>query len=134
MKAKYKNPDVIVTMWNIPPNCPAPVFPLIYMECLMAGECRGFLKLEDVIWDIDFVGYPLRGEDILIDTLGRVFDLKFDEFLYPNSVIATWSEDELKQHIIPALGYCGNKEFEKEVLNEIKVGDIILKMSTFFSW
>ncbi len=104
------------------------------MECLKAEECRGFLKLEDVIWDIDFVGYPLSGEDILIDTLGRVFDLKFDEFLYPNAVIAIMSEEELKRNIIPSLKYSGNTEFEKEVLNEKNLTGIISKMATFFSW
>ncbi|THU40039.1 hypothetical protein FAM09_09135 [Niastella caeni] len=134
MEPKYTTPDIIASMWNLPPNCPAPVFPLIYYEWLKGVECRGFIRLEHLIGDIDFVGYPLENDDILIDSLGRVFDLKFDEFVFPNSVIATWSEDELKQNIIPALNYNGNAEFEKQVLNEKNVADIISKMATFFTW
>ena len=134
MKAKYQNADAIISMWNYPPNCPAPVFPLIYFEWLKGVECRGFLQLQDITGDIDFVGYSLENDDILIDSLGRVFDLTFDEFIYPKSVITTWSEDELKQNIIPALEDCGNKDFAKEVLDGKEVGDIIMKMATFFSW
>ena len=134
MKAQYQNSDAITARWNYPPNCRGPVFPVIYLECLKAAECRGFLRLKHLIGDIDFVGYPLQGGEILIDSSGRVMDLAFDDFLYPNSVIATWSEKELKENIGPALKYSGNAELESRVLNEENVGVIVERMAEFFAW
>ena len=66
--------------------------------------------------------------------MGRVFDLKFDEMLYPNSVISTWSVDDIKENIMPTLMYAGNDQLTNEVLNEKKVAAIVEKMATFFAW
>lgn len=58
----------------------------------------------------------------------------FDEILFPNSIIATWSADEIKECIIPSLKYAGNEQLTNEVLNEKDVTAIVHKMATFFAW
>jgi hypothetical protein len=87
MARKYRTFDDAVAIWQS--RYPAPVFPVLYFEIIRAEECRGFLQLEHAVGDIDFVCYSSGDHDIILDSLGRVFDLKFGEILYPNSVIAT---------------------------------------------
>lgn len=132
MARKYRTIDDAVAIWQS--RFPAPVFPVLYFEIIKAEECRGFLQLEHAVGDIDFVGYPLGDHDIIVDSLGRVFDLKFDEMLYPNSVISTWSVDDIKGNIMPTLKYAGNDQLTNEVLNEKNVAAIVEKMATFFAW
>lgn len=134
MERKYKTFDDVVRVWKFPPSCPAPVFPALHFEIVKAEECRGALILEDLIADIDFVGYPLGAHDILIDSLGRVFDLKFDEIVYPNEIIATWSESEIKECIMPSLKFAGNEQLTNEIMNEKDVTAIVEKMATYFAW
>ena len=134
MGRKYKNIEDVARAWQYPPRCPAPVFPVLYFEIVNAEECRGFLQLEHLIGDIDFVGYPLRGRDVLVDSLGRVFDMKFDEVLFPNEIIATWSEYEIKENIVTTLKFANNGQFANEVMNEKDVTAIVEKMATFFAW
>ena len=134
MENQDRSLESIARKWNNPPQCPAPIFPVLYFESIKAQECRGGLHLENLIGDVDFAGYPLRGGDILIDSLGRVMDFAFDKFLYPNSIIATWPVNEIKQNILSALKYSGNVEFEREILDEENVGYIVKKMALFFSW
>jgi hypothetical protein len=107
---------------------------VLYFEIIKAEECRGFLELEHVVGDIDFVGYPLGDHDIIVDSLGRVFDLKFGEMIYPHSIIATWLEHEIKECIVPSLKYAGNEQLTNEILNEKNVTAIIQKMATHFAW
>jgi hypothetical protein len=133
MENQDRSLETIARKWNNPPKCPAPVFPVLYFECIGAQECRGFIHLTNLIGDVDFAGYPLRARDILIDSLGRVMDCAFDKFLYPNSIIATWSVSEIKQNILPALKYSGNVEFEREILNDENVGNIVAKMALLYS-
>ena len=113
---------------------PTPVFPVLYFEVIKAEECRGFLELQHAVGDIDFVGYPLEGHDIIVDSLGKVFDLKFDEMLYPNSIIATWSESEIKENVMTVLKFESNKQFVNEILNEKDVTAIVKKMATHYAW
>lgn len=134
MGRKYKNFDDVARVWNYPPYCPSLVFPVLHFEIIKAQECRGALQLEHLIGDIDFVGYRLGDNEILVDSLGRVFDTRFDEIVIPNSIIATWSEHVLKENIKPALDCAGNEQLTNEILNEKNVAVIVEKMATFFAW
>ena len=64
--------EEVVLAWKHPKFCPPPQFPIIYLECENAFECRGFLEIEHLAGDVDFSGYPLRGSDLVIDSLGNM--------------------------------------------------------------
>jgi hypothetical protein len=134
MGRKYKNFEDVVAIWNRPPRCPSPVFPVLHFEIIEAQECRGAIQLEHLIGDIDFVGYKLDDNEILVDSLGRVFDTMFDEIVIPNSIIATWSETELKENLMPALQIEGNEHLTNDILNEKEVAAIVRKAATYFAW
>ena len=110
------------------------MFPLLHFECVGHLQCRGFIVLQDLTGDIDFFGYRRVNEEIIEDSLGRVYNMKFDDVVHPDSIVAIWSENDIKQNIMPALKYAGNEQFANEVLNEKNVTVIVEKMATFFAW
>jgi hypothetical protein len=105
-----------------PDEIDRPTVQLLYFHYYILKKLKlrkqGFIELQDLTGDIDFFGYP--GEDcaILIDSLGKVFDMRFYDVVYPNSIIATWSEGDIKENIMPSLKYAQNELFLNEVLNE----------------
>ncbi len=124
----------MVKVWENPSGCPSPIFPIIYMEIPKVKECRGFIRLENLVGDFDFVGYSLKGDDILIDSTGKMIKLDYQEFVIPFFFVKQFSLDELKQNLMQLLTYLNDPEFIEEILTTLSIEAIVNKIATRFSW
>ena len=134
MQNKKNTHEEMKSIWKNPSNCPSPIFPVIYLETPEAEECRGFIHLENLVGDFDFVGYSLRGEDILIDSVGKMIKLGFKEFVIPQLFIRQLSANELKKQLKPALDCINDPAFCHEILTTMTVEEVVKKIANRFSW
>ena len=121
--------ELVKSHWQNPPNCPPPVFPIIYAETLQTFEWIGWLKVEHVVGDVDFSGYPpSRGEnaeDVIIDSEGKVFSLTFNNCLFPDLMIDKFSPKKLKEVIFPALTFGNHTKLIEEITSLNDTAQII---------
>jgi hypothetical protein len=134
MKSKNFELSEMLKIWEAPPGCPAPIFPIVYMEIQKAEECRGFIRVEHLVGDVDIVGYPQRGDDIIIDSTGNMIKLGFDGFVVPQFLIKQLSIEELKENLMPSLTYTDDSELLSEIFNDLSVESIINIVANRFSW
>ena len=125
--------DVILA-WKYPANCNPPKFPIVYFEVEKAEECRGFLELTHLVGDPDFSGYPLHGEDIIIDSNGYVYKLGFNRYVFPEKELFKLTEQTILDYFLPAIYASKDINFFKKNMAQKEVENIVTKVAERFSW
>lgn len=120
--------------WKTPRFCPPPLFPILFFEIKMARECRGFIKLEYLTGDIDFVRYPLVAEEFIIDSEGKLFDLGYEKIVFPKQLTEVLSKAKLLDLVRPSILFSNDLKLLKEVEEENRIDIIIYILANKFTW
>jgi len=126
--------EEVIFTWMHPTNIPPPHFPIIYLECRNAFECRGFLEIKQVAGDVDFSGYPLRGEDVIIDSLGRMFGLSFERFVFPNKLIGQLIIDDIFCELGNVIKLEKDQNFIKDIKDAKAISDLVKLVADHYTW
>jgi hypothetical protein len=130
----FNNLSEIKAGWTDNLEFKYPDFPILYFECPFAVEMRGFLELEDLIGDVDFVGYKLRGDDIIIDSLGVLYKLGFERFVVPIKVEGQLDLDSIFKYVDPCLKRYNDQSLINELYAKRDIKEIIEMLANKFSW